>query len=373
MRPFSHPHGRTQKRRRPLGRPRPPPRRRRREFYDCGAGHGAVPAPPAAAAAPRLRARSGGCPPAAAGAHRRGGKVSPDRGCGGSRRSRPLDPASRRALPYLGGLRRRLGHRCFFCREQLRRGAGGRGGGSVPVLRGGRLGGAAGAHGAAPRPCGAAGGGWRRAAAAQPGMKEPRSPQTPLGSDRRGGKKKKLEKEEKKKKRETEREPARKITSSPGPPARLPLAPSHEQSPGHALQHQIGLIRSGQGGQRPAHRPAGRGPLLSRARPVSPGWGRRPAPGPPRRHRGADSAFQPPPRLHWDESPLTSTLGGSSPRAEPPAQGLSPLPGRAAPHPQIGFSQLLPRGLGSGAPSLQRQGLADLCWAWLREGRPDFS
>lgn len=72
----------------------------------------------------------------------------------------------------------------------------------------------------------------------RPGMRERGSPRTPLGSERREGKKKKKKKSER----------GRKITSAPGPPARLPLAPSHEQSPRHALQHRAGLIRSGGGG-----------------------------------------------------------------------------------------------------------------------------
>lgn len=174
--------GRTQKRRRPRSRPRPPPRRccRRREFYDCGAGRGAVLAPPRPGSAP-----------GPGGAQRCGRWPQPRResfpGPGVRREPLPRVPpaTSPPPLSYLGGLRRWLGLRRVFCRQRLRGSAGGLGGSPGPVLRGGRLGGAAGAHGAAPRPCGAAGGGWRwAAAAAQPGMKEPGSPQTPLGRER---------------------------------------------------------------------------------------------------------------------------------------------------------------------------------------------
>lgn len=100
-------------------------------------------------------------------------------------------------------------------------------------------------------------GGGQRKEATRPGMKESGSPQTLLGSERReeggrggGGNERARASEEN-----------HLLPWSPRPP----LAPSHEQSPGHALQHQIGLIRSGQGGQRPARRRPGAAPLPSRA------------------------------------------------------------------------------------------------------------
>lgn len=335
--------------------PRPPSPRRRcwREFYDCGAGHGAVPAPqrppprPGSAPGPEGARRPRQVPAAAAGKFPRAG------GAAGAAAPRsplpaapalpwPAPPASHTLPPPLllpaaapgvcwGAQRRpRPAGRAarWSCRRPWR----------CP---------------AAVRSRGRCGGGWR-AVATQPGMKAPSSPQTPLGSERRGEKKK-------------EQEPARKITSSPGPPARLSLAPSHEQSPGHALQHQIGLIRSGQGGQRPARRRAagGRSPPFPGTAGVGAPPGPRPSAAAPQRWLSV-SAFAGSGAGTSRRPPAPSGVSGpgaalaARPRCPAPPAGLLPAPDPGA--------RL--RGSKTSAPGACRP---QPCRACLRDGRPNLS
>lgn len=161
------PSGRTQKRRRPRGRP----------HATAAAGGSFMTAALALAQSqPRSgrRRRARAPRPARRVPAGRGRCPLPRResflGPGVRREPPPHVPRSPPPLPYLGRLRWRLirDRRRFLCRQRLRGCAGGPGGSPVPVLRGGRLGGATGAHGAAPRPYEAAdavaegGGRWRR-------------------------------------------------------------------------------------------------------------------------------------------------------------------------------------------------------------------